>query len=64
MEVLSTGLDASLRRVSYIDFLGHTMEYVPEVVPHQSGRQTIEAIRHVVTPRIVFPDKPALPHDT
>lgn len=63
-ELLNGGLDASLRRVSYIDFLGHTMEHVPEIVPHQSGRQTLSAVRHVVTPRFVFPNKPRVPHDT
>lgn len=64
VDVLNDGLERSLKRVSYIDFLGHTLTYVPEVVPHQEGGQTRHAITHVITPRVIFPSKPALPHDT
>jgi hypothetical protein len=58
------GLDALVRRQSYIDFLAHTMAYVPAAKPHENGARTMEAVTHVLTPRILFPDKPALPHDT
>lgn len=58
------GIDALVRRQSYIDFLAHTMEYVPANVPHEHGSRVLETFIHVVTPRILFPNKPPLPSDT
>lgn len=37
---------------------------VPEQVPHSEGRMIGEAVRHVLMPRILFPDKDILPSDS
>ena len=58
------GIDATLQRLSYIDFLAHTMARVPAVLPHEGGRQLGGAVRHIAMPRPLFPDKPPLEHDT
>jgi hypothetical protein len=58
------GLTHLLARISYIDFLAVTMERVPAVIPHENGALLERGIWHVLTPRILFPDKPDLPSDT
>jgi hypothetical protein len=63
-EQMGAGLDALISRTSYIDFLAKTMQNVPSIIPFQDGRQTSEALTHIVTPRILFPDKPPTPNDT
>jgi len=40
------------------------MERVPQTLPHEGGALLGAAILHVMTPRILFPDKPSLPSDT
>ena len=52
------GLELLLARLSYIDFLAATMERVPAVLPHEGGALVGGAVLHVLTPRILFPDKP------
>jgi hypothetical protein len=37
---------------------------VPEVLPHEDGAIMWSALRHMVTPRILFPDKDVLPSDS
>ena len=61
---VETGFDALVSRVSYIDFLGRVIANVPENIPFQNGRQTDQALLHVITPRILFPDKAPTPNDT
>ena len=61
---LPEGFENLLERISYIDFLAATMERVPKVIPHEGGTRLGEAVWHVLTPRILFPDKPEPPSDT
>jgi hypothetical protein len=58
------GVELLLQRMSYIDFLAATMERVPEELPHEDGALLGATLWHVLTPRILFPDKPELPSDT
>lgn len=58
------GFDGMISRISYIDFLCLSMRYVPDYRPREWGTQTLEALAHIFQPRILFPDKPPLPHDT
>jgi hypothetical protein len=60
----SKGLDALVSRLSYVDYIAATLVRVPEIIPHQDGRQLAEAFYHVVTPRALFPDKPPVPDDS
>jgi hypothetical protein len=61
---LANGFQLLFERLSYIDFLAATMERVPEVLPHEGGAHLGQAIWHILTPRILFPDKPEVPNDT
>jgi hypothetical protein len=58
------GFEKLLQRISYIDFLAATMDRVPKELPHEGGTRLGSAVLHVLTPRILFPDKPELPSDT
>ncbi len=53
-------LEALIDRVSYIDHFSASLGYVPAFVPHENGKVWGQAITHVVTPRLFFPNKPAI----
>src|SRR5205823_234693 len=61
---MSVGLDRLLKRWGYVDFLAATMRNVPARLPFQEGAQIGATIKHVLQPRLFFPDKPPLPSDT
>jgi len=58
------GFNRLLARQSYIDFLGATLSYVPSVVPHEDGARLSQAVLNILTPRVLFPDKPPVDDDT
>ena len=60
LEDFNSGLDSGLRRLGYLDFFAYSIRQVPENIPHQNGRLWFEVIRHILTPRILFPDKPPI----
>jgi hypothetical protein len=57
-------IDNLVDRIAYVDYFAYTMDFVPGVRPHENGRMWEAAIRHVLLPRVFYPDKPALPDDT
>ena len=61
---LVEGLEPLAERLAYVDFFGYVLGYVPEVVPYQNGAQWGAAVKHVLTPRILFPNKPAIVSDS
>lgn len=61
---LMDGFEALVARHGYTEFLGLTLQNVPAVVPHENGKLTVAAVRHVTMPRLLFPSKPPVPHDT
>jgi hypothetical protein len=58
------GLMGAALRISYVEIPSYAMERVPNVIPYQYGALWGEAIKEVVTPRLLFPDKPSLPSDS
>jgi len=60
---LSDGFDRLMRRIEYTFFFGRIVERVPSVVPHDDGAIWGGAVMHVLTPRLLFPDKPTLAAD-
>ena len=58
------GIEPLAERLAYVDFFGYVLGYVPEVVPYQNGGQWGAAVKHILTPRILFPDKPAIVSDS
>jgi hypothetical protein len=61
---LATGFDLLVLRVGYVEFLGAVLNFVPEGRPHENGALLGAAFEHILFPRLLFPDKPALPNDT
>ena len=57
MAAMTGGFDAMLRRLSYVEFFGASLEVVPALVPHENGSIYSDAIIRPFMPRIFFPDK-------
>jgi hypothetical protein len=57
---MEEGFKATVARVSYIGFFGSVLSHVPAMEPHSNGELWLGAVTHVLTPRILFPDKKAL----
>jgi hypothetical protein len=51
-------------RVEYVDYFALALAYVPAVRPHTDGEQWLAAVRHILLPRLFFPEKPVLPSDS
>ena len=49
-----------IMRMSYVSYFAMTLTHVPDVVPCEHGELWWGAVKHVFTPRLFFPDKPAL----
>jgi len=59
-ENFTDGMDALIMRVSYVNYFALAIENVPNRVPYENGELWKGSIMHVLTPRFLFPDKPAL----
>jgi hypothetical protein len=57
---MEEGFKSTVARVSYIGFFGSVLSHVPAVEPHSDGELWLGAVTHVLTPRILFPDKKVL----
>ncbi len=57
-------LDRLVERLWAIYYPALAIARVPDVLPHASGAILRAAVRHIVTPRILFPNKGALPSDS
>jgi hypothetical protein len=64
VDTMAQGLDLLVKRLSYVEFFGATLNFVPASRPHESGAITRAAIEHILFPRLLFPDKAPLPSDT
>jgi hypothetical protein len=60
---LSEGLDPLVRRIEYTFFFGRVVERVPSISPHTDGALWVGALIHVLTPRLLFPDKSSISAD-
>jgi hypothetical protein len=57
-------IEPLVERVAYVRFLADAVNYVPAVLPHSDGAIWGGAIRHILMPRILFPQKLILPSDS
>lgn len=53
-------LESAISRLQYTEMIQMTMDYVPNILPHENGKLWGDAIQHVIFPRFLFPDKPIL----
>ena len=63
-EDIAAAADEMARRVAYVTFFSYTLDRVPRHVPYENGAIWTGALVHILTPRIVFHDKPRLVSDT
>ena len=61
---ISLGVGDLFARISYVDYFALSMDYVPEVLPHEGGELWKQAVMHTLMPRILFPDKPLATSDS
>ena len=52
--------EALILRVSYVQYFALTMINVPANMPYENGALWLGAVKHVVTPRLLFPNKGTL----
>ena len=57
---LNSGLEDLMLRLSYVHYFALTLITVPDSIPHENGALWLGALKHVVTPRLFFPDKAAI----
>jgi hypothetical protein len=56
-EALAKASKVLLQRLTYVEFFGIVIDYVPSILPHENGAIMWDAISRPFTPRILFPDK-------
>jgi hypothetical protein len=56
-EKLVMGVDQLLRRLTYVEFFGVVLTYVPSQMPHERGALFWDAVSRPFMPRLFFPDK-------
>jgi len=59
-EKLESGWEDLILRSSYVKYFGRTIANVPSSLPYENGALWLGAIKHVLMPRFLFPNKPAL----
>lgn len=57
-------LDNLVSRLWAVYYPAIAVSRVPDVLPHEGGALMWSALKHVVTPRILFPEKESLPSDS
>lgn len=61
---LMENLDFFVDRLWTVYYPALAISRVPEVLPHENGRILGKAVRHILTPRLLFPNKAELPSDS
>lgn len=54
------GLEGMILRIGYTKFFALTLMNVPDTVPYERGALWGGALKHIVTPRLFFPEKGAI----
>jgi hypothetical protein len=60
LETLAIASDELVERIGYVHYFSYAIDYVPDIVPYEEGRLWLAAVRHVLVPRLIDPDKPTL----
>jgi hypothetical protein len=63
-EGLADDVDLTVDRIWAIYYPALAVERVPAEIPHEGGTLMGATLKHLVTPRVFFPDKPPLPSDS
>jgi hypothetical protein len=60
MTMLSKGFEDLVLRLSYVHYFAYTQQNVPSNLPYEDGALWAGALKHVLAPRLLFPDKASL----
>jgi hypothetical protein len=60
---LYDSLEMVKSRLEYVEYFARTMDNVPAQLPYENGKLWLGAIKHVLMPRVFFPNKEEL-HDS
>lgn len=63
-DALADASEALVERLAYVDFFAIVLQRVPAILPHEDGAILGVAVRHVLTPRLLFPDKANIGSDS
>lgn len=63
-EQFEISLNALTDRVSYVDYFAFSINNVPKKIPYEEGALWAGAISNILKPRMLFPNKKALPSDS
>lgn len=61
---IADGADALLHRMSYVEFFGAALLYVPQFQPHSGGAILVDALVRPLMPRLLFPGKAVIDDTT
>jgi len=61
---LLQGVEALIKRISYVSYYAVVLSRVPDHLPHENGTFLWAAVDHIMYPRFLFPNKPRLRSDT
>lgn len=59
-EALQQNTTLMIDRIGYLDFFSLVIKRVPKYIPYEEGKVWFHSFTHIVTPRILFPNKPAI----
>lgn len=59
-EIMLNTFEIIASRLSYVDYFGQVIDYIPNNKPHEYGKLWFNATTHIFTPRFLFPNKPIL----
>ncbi len=54
------GLEALIKRIFSIEYFSATINYIPDRKPYMEGKNWENAVKHVLMPRLFFPNKQAI----
>lgn len=54
---LAEASEALAERLAYVDYFAIVLERIPLMLPHEDGAILGAAVRHILMPRLLFPDK-------
>jgi hypothetical protein len=52
--------ESGIDRIGYLDYFAYSIQNVPAHIPHERGALWFATIKHILMPRILFPNKEAV----
>ncbi len=59
-ETYQMGIESMVKRFFFIEYFSATVNYIPERQPYMQGENWNNAVKHVLMPRLFFPNKKAI----